>query len=121
MANTNSNTKATKVATPKIDAAALHTRFSWFPDDMKKNTEAQLAGKVVDLTRGTRIIANILRMHLIDLSAIAAGDTDVHPLLNPADIQDLAGLLEVSLDTLCDIADRELESVTDQAAKGPKA
>jgi hypothetical protein len=99
-----------------------HKRFSWLEGTAKHEAAAEFAAKVVDISRGTRVIATILRQHLIDLNAIADGaGASVEPLLNENDTLDLAALMEVSLDTLCEMADAEVGHFNDQAQNGARA
>jgi hypothetical protein len=122
MANHESSTKATSSAMCHQGLDPCHSRFSWLHPNLEKDPAVQFACKTVDISNGARVIASILRQHLVDLSSIAGGaGASIKPLLNENDTQALAALLEVSLDTLCDMADSNLELIDNQALKGSRA
>jgi len=122
MANCNSSTNATSSAMypPLLDPC--HKRFSWLHPNLEKDPAVKFACKAVDMARGTRVIATILRQHLVNLEGISAGaGAPIKPLLSENDTLDLAALMEASLDVLCEMAGEHLDAIDAQALKGVRA
>jgi hypothetical protein len=122
MANHDDSSKATSSAMCNQALDPCHKRFSWLPAGLEGSADAQYAATVVDLTRGTFVIATILRQHLVDLNAAASSaGASVKTLLNANDMLDLAALMEVSLGALREMTGTKLESIDNTASKGQQA
>lgn len=119
MANRNSSSMATSSTSAKIDNAPFHKAFSLLAREVEHNEEAQFAAQVYEVSRGALVVANIMRQNALDLGVIVAGHGKaLRTLLSESDADALAGLVEFSLLSLCDIAERRVDSFNDQAAKG---
>jgi len=119
MANPNSSTVATSSTSAKIENPPCHRAFSLLARDVEHNEEAQFAAQVYEVSRGALVIANIMRQNALDLGVIIAGNgAALRPLLSEGDADALAGLVEFSLLSLRDTAERRVDSFNNQALKG---
>ena len=122
MANSNSNTNASKSATTRQIPVACHSYETWLLPDATRNLEAQFAAKVLDVANGTRVIASIMCGHVLDLNAIAGGASgSVRTLLSERDTEALARLAVFALDELHTMATDRVEFLNAQAQQGAPA
>lgn len=117
MAANNSRKATEKTILGKIPVA-LHQHYDWLVPASKQDPNAQFASKVVDVARGSGVIASILCTYLVDSAAIAGGENSVQPLFSPSDIEALARLAAVSLDQLFGLAERQVDRLNDAAQAG---
>ena len=118
MASHNSS-EAMPQATLGISPVPLHQHDDWLLPAAKMNSDAQFASKVMDVARGTRVIASILCAQLIDHAAIAGGASEsVHPLLSENDTEALARLAVLSLDHLYQLSAERVDILNTKAEAG---
>lgn len=122
MEQLNSSTNARQKATSTEPLGPCHKHDDWLVPGSANNRDAQFAATVVDVARGTRVIASILSSHLTDLGAIDSGAGDsVRMLLSESDTSSLARLAVFSLDQLYALAEGRVDHFNAQAAAGARA
>lgn len=118
----NSSSKATSSATLGKNPVACHQHDDWLLPAAKNNQNAQFASKVMDVARGTRVIASILCAHLVDLNAIVDGAGEsTQTLLSDSDTEALARLAVVSLDHLYHMSVHQVDTLNSAADTGARA
>jgi hypothetical protein len=120
MANRNSSTPATSSATA-ASVGQCHTYDNWIVPEAERNTDALFASRVLDISRGTKVIASILCAHIVDLNAIADGAGGVRTLLSESDTEALARLAVLSLDDLHAMAVNQVDALNAKAIAGAQA
>jgi hypothetical protein len=97
-----------------------HEMWNWLSAGAANDTNAQFAATVLDVSRGTKVIAGILCEHLTDLG-VQAHDPESKTLLTGNDSEALARLMVFSLDQLYRLADARVQYFNGQADKGSRA
>lgn len=124
------NTKIGDVSSPEEKNSALpqggpgpcHQPYTQYLPELRNDPDALFTAAVIDVTRGTRVIASILRGHLNDLYAIEGGAGDsVRMLLTAGDTEALAALAERSLDDLYAWAEQRIDHLNARAKTGAQA
>jgi hypothetical protein len=116
------SSKATPAATLGKTPVPCHQHDDWLLPAAKLDHNAQFASNVMDIARGTRVIASILCAHLVDLNAISAGAGDsVRTLLSENDTEALARLAVLSLDHLYEMSAHHVDTLNTKAEARAKA
>jgi hypothetical protein len=118
---TNNSSKASSNATLGKTPVPCHEYDSWILPLALNDDNAQFASQVMDIARGTRVIASILCTHLLDLAAIGNGAPAPRVLLNENDTEALARLAVVSLDHLYAMSVHQVDTLNTKAEAGAKA
>lgn len=105
----NSSTKETLSAILVENPVPFHNYDNWLIPAANRNRDAQFASTVLDISRGTKAIAKLLAVHLIDLKAIQDGCRTVKPLMGEADTEALARLAVFSLGQLHEMAVEQVD------------
>lgn len=120
MAANNSSKATGKTILGKIPVPC-HQHDDWLVPAAKSDSNAQFASMVMDVARGTRVIASILCAHLVDMNAVAGGNASVRPLLSEDDTEALARLAVLSLDHLYRASENQVDNLNTAAAAGGQA
>jgi hypothetical protein len=92
----------------------LHESFTWLPDSIRGDRNAQFVAKAIAVSYGSSAIANLVRKNSM------AADNGDQPLLSGSDLDCLVGLLIFSVDTLRDAAEDQIDHLQAAALKGAK-
>lgn len=117
----NSSRNATDKAIREKIPVPCHQHDDWLVSAVKSDSNVQFASMVMDLARGTRVIASILCAHLIDVNAIATESDSVRPLLSENDTEALARLAVLSLDQLYRLSEERVDALNTDASTGGRA
>lgn len=112
---TNNSSKATDKAILGKIPVACHQHDDWLVPAAKNDPNAQFASEVMDVARGSRVIASILCAHIV------GSTTSASPLLSLNDTEALARLAVVSLNHLYELSERQVERLNDKAKAGSPA
>lgn len=118
---TNDSSKAISSATLGKNPVPCHTYDNWLVSAANKDADAQFASAVIDVARGTRVIASILCAHIVDINAIDGGSESTRLLLNASDTEALARLAVLSLDHLYQLSYDQVDRLNSKAEAGAKA
>lgn len=103
MANRNSSTALAAEATSNVDKNPIHTSFTWLEGSAKSDPNAIFSAHVVDVSRGARVITELIRSHM------TIGATGERALMSENDLDALAGLAVSSLNALFKMAEVTVE------------
>jgi hypothetical protein len=120
MANHESSTKETTGATTPVELPPIHKDFTWLRAGAELNEHARFAASVKDISAGAKVIAEVTRVHLLNLEAISTG-VPTNTLMSVGDIDSLMGLAAASLDALCQLAEQKVEFFNNSANQGARA
>lgn len=121
MANRNNNASQHNDASPATHIGPFHTYDNWLLSAAERDTNARFAARVLDISHGTKVIAQILCTHLIDLNAVIGGASDTRTLLSAADTEALARLAVCALDDLHEMATNRVDRLNAQPQQGARA
>jgi hypothetical protein len=118
----NSSRKETSDAILVKTPVACHEHDDWLVPESRNDSNAKFASAVMDVARGTRVIASIVCAHLVDLNAIAGGAAEsTRTLLSENDTEALARLAVLSLDHLYQLSAYQVDTLNTKAEAGAKA
>lgn len=121
MANRNSNARQADEASLSVIQKPCHQLYNWLEDGAESNADARFAATVLDVSRGTKVIASILCQHLVDLSWQRDDPENARLLLSGNDTEALARLMMFSLGQLNELADLRVEHFNAHAQAGGRA
>lgn len=120
MANYESSTKEMDDAMAPVELPPIHKDFTWLCADAESNEHARFAASVKDISAGAKVIAEVTRVHLLNLEAISTG-VPTNTLMSVGDIDSLMGLAAASLNALCQLAEQKVELFNKAANQGARA
>lgn len=93
----------------------LHQPFNWLASSATANSDASFAALVIDVTRGAKVIMDLLRRDAMEIS------NGTQPIFSTDDSDAITGLMAAGMEMLFEAADKRVNEFNEVAAKGEKA